>query len=91
MKKTDKRPRKNTVLSASEIGQYIYCSTSWYLQRCGYTPESESLQQGKTLHTELGETLDDLQKQIRRSRWYALIGLLILLLLSFILVAEVIL
>ena len=40
--------KKTDVLSASEIGQYHYCSCAWHLQRCGYEPESPYLEIRKT-------------------------------------------
>ena len=66
--------KKSDVLSASEIGQYRYCSYAWWLQRCGYEPESPSLESGKHVHVTLGTTIDRLEVKLRYSRWYALLG-----------------
>jgi hypothetical protein len=71
MKKTD-------VLSASEIGQYHYCSCAWLLQRCGYKPESPFLDLGKQIHVSLGDTINGFETKIRYARWVAILGLLIL-------------
>jgi hypothetical protein len=72
-------PRKKTdVLSASEIGQYIYCSCAWQLRRMGYEPESPFLEPGKQAHVALGETIDSLERKIQYSRWCALIGVVVL-------------
>lgn len=68
----------NDVLSASEIGQYIYCSYAWQLRRMGYEPESPFLEQGTRAHAALGDQLDNLEAQLRFSRWYIVIGLVLL-------------
>jgi hypothetical protein len=70
--------KKTDVLSASEIGQYIYCSCAWQLQRCGYEPESPFLESGKQVHVALGNTIDGFEAKIRYSRWYALRGFVVL-------------
>jgi hypothetical protein len=70
--------RKTDVLSASEIGQYTYCSYAWFLQRCGYEAQSPFLESGKQAHITLGDTIDGLEEKMRYSRWYALIGLAVL-------------
>lgn len=77
--------RKNDILSASEISQYQYCSYSWFLQRCGYKPESHHLELGKQAHILLGEEIDIFEKRLRYSRWYKILGF-ILLCASFLLV-----
>jgi hypothetical protein len=84
MKKTD-------VLSASEIGQYHYCSCAWMLQRCGYEPESPSLTIGKQIHVTLGDTIDGFETKIRCSRWITILGLLVLSVAIVLLLLEVIL
>lgn len=70
--------KKTDVLSASEIGHYIYCSHAWFLQRCGYKAESPFLEQGKQAHITLGDTIDSLDVKMRYSRWYLLLGLAVL-------------
>jgi len=70
--------RKTDVLSASEIGQCRYCSTSWFLHRCGYEPESLFLEPGKQMHVDLGNTIDNCAVKMRHARWYAIIGLVVL-------------
>ena len=83
--------KRNDILSASEIGQYTYCSISWYLQRCGYEPDSPHLEQGKTLHKNLGVTLDKVHSESMKIRRYALLGLLLMVITGIIIVFEVIL
>ena len=66
------------VINASEIGQYAYCSVSWYLQRCGHKPDSPLLEIGKKAHINLGNTIDTIQRDIRHSKLFAIIGYLLL-------------
>jgi hypothetical protein len=71
-------PKKSKVVSASEIGQYVYCSYAWQLRRMGYEPESPSLESGKQAHVALGEQIDSLERTMRVSRWLAVVGVIVL-------------
>ncbi|KYK24882.1 hypothetical protein AYK24_05700 [Thermoplasmatales archaeon SG8-52-4] len=62
------------IISASEIGQYHYCSIAWYLQRCGYQPKSEMLNIGIKKHMEMGKIIDYTQLSNKKSRILARIG-----------------
>ena len=70
--------KKTDVLSASEIGQYIYCSCAWQLHRCGYEPESPFLESGKQVHIAMGNKIDGLEGKMRYSRLLVLLGFLVL-------------
>jgi hypothetical protein len=70
--------KKTDVLSASEIGQYRYCSCAWLLQRCGYEPQSPFLEPGKQVHVALGNTIDRFETKMHYARWYAILGLVVL-------------
>jgi len=83
--------KKSDVLTASEIGQYHYCSYAWLLQRCGYEPESPYLESGKQIHVTLGDTIDGLETKIRFARWYAILGLLVLCIAILLIIREAIL
>jgi len=83
---------KNTdIISASEIGQYHYCSIAWYLQRCGYEPKSPLLDIGIKKHVELGEVIDYTRTNIRKSKLFAIVGYLLLIATVLIIIFEVIL
>ncbi|MDG6228779.1 MAG: hypothetical protein QCH96_02305 [Candidatus Thermoplasmatota archaeon] len=69
---------------ASEIGQFHFCSIAWYLQRCGYRPESPFLKKGTQTHDRVGKNLIQLDKRKKRIRFlricavgFFVIGLLI--------------
>jgi hypothetical protein len=83
--------KKTDVLSASEIAQYRYCSYAWFLQRCGYEPESPFLESGKNVHVALGNTIDRFEVKLRYSRWYALVGSVVLCIAFLLVFFEVIL
>jgi hypothetical protein len=68
---------QSEVLSASEIGQYMFCSISWFLHRCGYEAESPFLESGKQVHVSLGNKIDGFDRRLRYSRWYGLFGVLL--------------
>ena len=71
--------KETDIIRASEIGQYHYCSKAWYLQKCGYKPESAKLDVGAKKHVELGKIMDHTQANIKKSRVLAIVGYLILI------------
>ena len=83
--------KRNDVINASEIGQYAYCSVAWFLQRCGHEPDSPLLEVGKKIHIDLGNTIDDIQVEMRRSRMFARIGYLLLIVAIIVFLFEVVL
>ena len=66
------------IISASEIGQYQYCSIAWYLQKRGYEPQSHLLEVGAKKHVELGNIMDSAQTKVKTSRALAVIGYLLI-------------
>jgi hypothetical protein len=82
---------KKEIIRASELGQFHYCSISWYLQKCGYKPKSQRLQFGLDQHKKIGLKLDQIHKKIKRSRIIALLGLFLLVISLISLFFEVIL
>jgi hypothetical protein len=79
------------VIRASEIGQYHYCSISWYLQKLGYKPKSQFLEIGSKKHEKLGNIIKHTQRNMIKSKILAAIGYLLLILIILILIFEVIL
>ncbi len=67
---------KNSVISASEIGQYEYCSVAWFLQKKGYKPESVFLEKGLEKHKELGSTINKTERNLKKSSIFAITGYL---------------
>ncbi|KYK20985.1 hypothetical protein AYK21_01155 [Thermoplasmatales archaeon SG8-52-2] len=83
--------KDSNVISASEIGQFCYCSISWYLQQCGYKPNSPKLEIGIKKHEDIGRIIESSKKSNKKSKILALTGYLILFIGIFILIHEVIL
>jgi len=83
--------RKNEIISASEIGQYTYCSIAWFLQRCGYKPDSPLLESGKKNHIYFGEKIDTIQNKLSVSKRLITGGILLLITAIFLTIIEVIL
>lgn len=55
--------QKDRLFSASELGQYTFCSVSWYLKRQGHhSPPSKKKSYGMMVHDEIG-------KKMLRSQW----------------------
>ena len=66
---------QNKTISASEIAQFNYCSNSWYLQRCGIKAESPHLDLGTKKHKQLGNVIDKIDCDVKKSKYALLLGL----------------
>jgi hypothetical protein len=66
----------SNIIRSSEIGQYLYCSMAWYLQRCGYQPESIKLDEGTQKHIMFGNSIDTIHHKMKRSHQYAVLSIL---------------
>lgn len=86
----EKKRFNSKVINASEIGEFQYCSISWFLKKQGYKPESDFIDQGIIKHKKLGETIDITRRNLKKSRLLNLLGFILLALGFFILVFEVI-
>jgi len=67
--------QRQPVIRASEIGQYLYCSRSWWLNRvCGCTPSNtRQLADGRVRHMAHGRTA--FASVALRKLGYILVGL----------------
>lgn len=83
------KKKRDEVISASEIGQFCYCSIAWYLQKQGFKPNSELLVIGEKKHDEIGRIIKKTEKNMVKSKILALIGYIVLFLSIFILIFEV--
>ena len=80
----------SNIIRASEIGQYIFCSISWYLQKCGYKPISPNLEIGIKKHENLGIIIEKSKNKSKKSKALEIIGYLILIIGFFLIFFEVI-
>jgi hypothetical protein len=83
--------KREDVITASEIGQFVYCSMSWYLQRHGFKPLSSSLEVGEKAHVDLGKVIDDIEQDMKRAKRYRAVSCLFLICAIIIVIFEVIL
>ena len=83
--------RESDVISASEIGQYHYCPMAWYLQKCGYEPQSPLLEIGIKKHVKHGDIIDRVQISAKKSKVLAAAGYMLLIVAVLIIIFEVIL
>jgi hypothetical protein len=83
--------KETDIISASEIGQYHFCSIAWYLKKCGYQPESLLIKAGTVEHEKLGKILDNVETDSRKSKFVAIVGYFLLFLAAIFFLLEVIL
>lgn len=75
--------KRQPVITASEIGEFIYCAKAWQLKRAGVAADSPALAQGTAFHTKHGARVSQaarLQRFARLSLLLALAGLIVWLL-----------
>ena len=74
-----KTPRHNqTMITASEVAEFMFCAKAWQLKREGNEPDSPHLETGTAFHRKHGRQLSFASK-LRRAGW-VLVGLVLLLL-----------
>jgi len=83
--------KRSVVLRASEIGQFHYCSISWYLHRCGYQPKSPKLEVGEDKHKKLGQTINSLQRKEIHSKTLKYVAYILLIVVILMILGVVIL
>jgi len=76
--KYNNKIRNNKIISASDIGQYSYCSISWYLNKLGIKPNSENISKGVKNHYRLGVELDNSKKFLEKTYKSIFLGFLFL-------------
>ena len=79
---------KDFIITASEIGQYNYCSVAWYLQKKGYEPNTPFLEIGTIKHRDLGTIIDKTYHEQKKSNMLVILGL-VLYIISIILIVLV--
>lgn len=71
--------RPPTIITASEVGEFMFCAKAWQLKREGNEPDSPHLEAGVTFHRQHGQQLT-FARTLQRVGW-ALIALALLFLL----------
>lgn len=90
VKKQNFKKELKNIISASEIGQYYFCSNSWFLQKSGYIPISKKLEIGKRKHEELGIIIYKLEEQNKKARLITKAGYVLFFISIIIFLFEVI-
>jgi hypothetical protein len=72
-------PTKKPVLKASEVGQFVYCSVAWHLERQGCKRESSALEKGLEEHTDLSDKIESLLEAERTPNRLSYVGYALLL------------
>ena len=68
-------------ISASEIGEYLYCQRAWWLRRRGRTfSRSAVLDEGIEQHEMLAEAVGQVERGSRKGRQLLWLGLALLVL-----------
>jgi hypothetical protein len=76
-----KKKHRSPVITASEIGAFVYCAKAWHLQRCGDEAQGESLEEGAAFHQKHGAGVSLAERLDRIGKSLALTALLLLLVL----------
>jgi hypothetical protein len=75
------RVNRRKHITASEIGDFVYCAKAWHLKRCGETAQSESLEEGLIFHQKHGAQVSQSQRLNRAGKSLAVIALILLVIL----------
>ena len=69
----------SSIIRASDIGQYCFCSIAWYLQKMGHRPDSEAIKRGTQEHHKLGLQMESFKQSISISQKILKISILLFL------------
>lgn len=79
---TTPQHKRRPVITASEIGEFVYCAKAWQLKRAGVEAESPALAEGTAFHTRHGAGVSQaarLQHWARMILLFAFAGLITLI------------
>jgi hypothetical protein len=71
------KPKAGSIITASEISQYVYCPVSWHLKRSGAPMVSPGLEQGAAEHERAGGCLRLAARRERTASLLRMVGLLL--------------
>lgn len=67
------------IISASEIGEYVYCKRAWWLRYRGLLSETEKMREGTRQHEMLSDALERNHKRMLLAWSLVIAGILLLL------------
>lgn len=79
---TTRHHNRRPVITASEIGEFVYCAKAWQLKRAGVEADSPALAEGTAFHTNHGAGVSQAARLQRLARMILLLALAGLIALS---------
>jgi hypothetical protein len=73
------RANRSINITASEVGDFVYCAKAWHLKRCGETAESESLEQGLIFHEDHSASFAQSERLNRLGKSIAVVAVILLI------------
>jgi hypothetical protein len=70
------------IITASEVGEFVYCPKAWYLKRCGEAAQSPHLEAGVTYHTKHETGVSRSRRLNRAGKKLGLIALVLLIIVA---------
>ena len=71
--------KSRSVVSASEIGEYVYCKRAWWLRINGKLPQTTFMQDGIEKHDSFYLFLTSLKTRLLFAKVLVILGILVLL------------
>jgi hypothetical protein len=75
----DKRPDNLPKITATEVGEFMFCAKAWQLKREGNEPDSSHLEPGVAFHRQHGRR-STFARKLQRVGW-GLVALVLVMLL----------
>jgi hypothetical protein len=76
-----RRSDRSSLITAAEIGDFVYCAKAWYLKRCGDEARGELLDDGIEFHRKHGAGVSLANRLERAAKLLFLTALILLLIL----------
>lgn len=74
-----KKSHNKSIITATEVGEFMFCAKAWQLKREGNEPDNPHLESGVEFHRAHGQQLTFARK-LQRAGWI-LVGLALLMLM----------
>ncbi|HZS08371.1 MAG TPA: hypothetical protein VFD58_26295 [Blastocatellia bacterium] len=88
MKKELPQLNRRHVITASEIGEFVYCAKAWYFRRCGEAAQGRQLEEGTTFHRRHAAGVSQAARLRRAGRALALLALILFIVLTLVWLAT---
>lgn len=68
------------IITAGEIGEFVFCKRAWWLRKNGLLPENEAMTEGTIRHEKLADSLSKIKLYLILAIAVIILGVLLLLL-----------